>query len=45
MILTILAVLVAFVGALFETSWANTSLLVSIGLIATSIVWRRKDIF
>ncbi|MGL5191271.1 MAG: hypothetical protein ACRC7S_16650 [Cetobacterium sp.] len=45
MILTILAVIIAFTGQLFETNWADTSLVVALVLIALSIIWRRKEIF
>lgn len=43
--LTIISVLTAFGGQLFETSWANTSLLIAIGFVTLSLIWRRKDIF
>lgn len=45
MILTILAVIIAFIGAFLETNWADTSLVVALVLIALSVAWRRKEIF
>ncbi|MGL5051017.1 MAG: hypothetical protein ACRC6E_10395 [Fusobacteriaceae bacterium] len=45
MILTIIMFLITVIGALFETSWADKALYITVLLVFLGGILRRKDIF